>query len=147
MSAPAAGLEQNLVRQNVEPLLRFALDIDGVRVAEHVTQCAFAYGVADRLARTRDGFEQQPQIRIDAVLALAANQIVRKRQLHEWPVAVDSEGKGASGRAGIWQMSAKRAASNSRRIFARRATKQSAALTCRALLNWLLQATSSQATC
>ena len=62
--------------------MRFALDIDGVRVAEHVTQRAFAYGVADRLARARDGFEQQPKIRIEPVLALAANQIVRKRKLH-----------------------------------------------------------------
>ena len=56
---------------------------------------------------------------------------------HQWPVTVDSGGKGASGRAEC----AKRAASNSRRIFARLATKQSAAPTRKALWNWLLQAT------
>ncbi len=84
MAAPFIGLDQNLVRQHVELLLRLALDVAGPGIAQHAAQGALADRMRNRLARPGDDFDQQTQIRVDLIRTLRLDQKARQRHLfHE----------------------------------------------------------------
>jgi hypothetical protein len=75
MSAPGVGLEQHVVGDHVELLLRLALDVHalsswGAHIPEHAAQCALADRDRDCLAGAGDDLDQQAQVRIDAAGAL-----------------------------------------------------------------------------
>src|SRR6478609_1399514 len=68
VAAPLVGLEQDLVREHVELLLRLALHVDGIERAMAVGERALAHAGADALAGAGDRLEEQAQIRVDEVL-------------------------------------------------------------------------------
>lgn len=79
MPAPFVGLEEDLVREHIELLLRFPLDILAARLAEHLTQRPFADRDRDLLAGARHHFDQQAQRRIDAAGVLPFDEVSGER--------------------------------------------------------------------
>ncbi|MNT80217.1 hypothetical protein D3C72_2196490 [compost metagenome] len=90
MAAPFIRFEQDLVGDDVEFFLYFALHVFRVGRAQHFTQRTLADGVADGLAGARDDFDQQAQFGRNAVVrALLFNQVLRKTDaFHETPSLV-----------------------------------------------------------
>src|SRR3546814_3543617 len=84
---PGVGLEQDVVAQHVELLLRLALDVDvrtavaALGVTEHAAQRALADRHRDPLAGARDHLDQQPQLRVDVAGALLLDQEAGERTL------------------------------------------------------------------
>jgi hypothetical protein len=76
-AAPFVGLDQHLVGDDVEFLLGFALDVGRGGAAQHAAQCAATHRVGNRFDRARHRFQQQAQVRVHAVVALATDQKVR----------------------------------------------------------------------
>jgi selenide, water dikinase len=66
VAAPLVGLEQDLVGDHVELLLRLALHVLRARRAQHAGERALADGDADRLAGARDDLDQQAQVGLGA---------------------------------------------------------------------------------
>ena len=87
MAAPFVRFEQDLVGDDVEFFLYFALHVFRVGRAQHLAQGALADGVADGLAGARDHFDQQAQFGRDAVVrALFFDQVLRKTDaFHDFP--------------------------------------------------------------
>ena len=80
MATPLVGFHQNIVGNNVQLFLRFALNILGACAAQHARQRAFANIHRDGLAGPGDDLDQQPQLRLNGVgRALLLNQKLRKR--------------------------------------------------------------------
>jgi hypothetical protein len=75
VTAPFVGFEQDFVGHHVEFLLHFALNVFSTHAAEHTTQGAFGYCVADFLARTRHHFDKEAQIGRSVIAAGLLNQI------------------------------------------------------------------------
>ena len=67
MAAPLVGLHQDVVRDDVELFLDFALNILSARAAEHAGQRTFADVHRDGLAGASDDFDQEPQFGLDGV--------------------------------------------------------------------------------
>ena len=65
MSAPFVRLEEDFVREDVQPLLNLALDILGIETAEDVAECAFSDIMVDGLAGPCDELDQKAQFRLD----------------------------------------------------------------------------------
>src|SRR5205823_7326321 len=79
VSAPYVRLEQDLVREHVELLLRLALHVVGARRAEAVGKRPLVDARADRLAGAGDGLDEQPEIGVDELLVtLSGNQELRE---------------------------------------------------------------------
>ncbi len=79
VAAPLVGLEQDLVRHHVQPLLRFALDVDRARIAQKAVRPRLVDGVADALARPRHDLDQQPQLRRErGLLTLLLDEELRE---------------------------------------------------------------------
>ncbi len=76
VAAPAVGLDQDLVGQHVELLLRLALHVRRTGRAEHAAERALADGMADCLDGARDHLQQQPKVGVEPVLAFAADQVM-----------------------------------------------------------------------
>ena len=74
VAAPLVGLQQDLVGDDVELLLRLALHVVGAGLAEHAGERALGNVDADRLHRARDDFDQQAQLGVDAPGALLLDQ-------------------------------------------------------------------------
>ena len=82
MAAPFVGVEQDLVGQHVELLLRLALHVVAARFAEHAAQAALADGNGNGLAGTGDDLDQELEIAGDGALcALFFGQIASQRAL------------------------------------------------------------------
>src|SRR3546814_458394 len=85
--APGVGLEQDVVAQHVELLLRLALDVDvrtavaALGVTEHAAQRALADRHRDPLAGARDHLDQQSQLRVDVAGTLLLDQEAGERTL------------------------------------------------------------------
>nr|GFD57453.1 hypothetical protein [Tanacetum cinerariifolium] len=65
----------DFVGHHVQLLLHFTLNILSTHAAQHATQGAFGYCVADFLARTRHHFDKEAQIGRSVVAAGLLNQI------------------------------------------------------------------------
>src|SRR6185295_10623331 len=74
VAAPDVGLEQDLVRQNIQLLLHFALDVFLPGGTQAIRQGALVDPGADRLAGAGDGLEQQAQVGVDRFLLLPADE-------------------------------------------------------------------------
>src|SRR5690606_32595043 len=76
---PFIGFQQDLVGDDIQLLLHFALHVLAARRAKHVAQSALADRMADGLAGTRNDFDQQAQFGGNVVvLALLFDQILGK---------------------------------------------------------------------
>jgi hypothetical protein len=79
MPAPLVGLEQHLVGNDVELLLHLTLDVLAAQTAEHTAKRAFAYRMADRLARPCHDFDQKTELRLQcSSLTLLFDQELRQ---------------------------------------------------------------------
>jgi len=76
VAAPFVGIEQDVVGDHVELLLRLALDVLAAGFAQGLTQAALADGDGDMLAGPRHHLDQQPQVGGQQVLfALFFDQV------------------------------------------------------------------------
>src|SRR5262249_38979972 len=80
VAAPLVRLEQDLVREHVERLLRFTVDIAFSGRTQTIRQRALVHPRADPLARARDRLDEQAQVGVDELLvALARDQELAER--------------------------------------------------------------------
>src|SRR5690606_16362170 len=75
VAAPGVGLEQDLVADDVQLLLRLALDVAGAGIAEHAAERALADRDRDAGAGARDHGDQLAQVGVDATGALLLDQM------------------------------------------------------------------------
>ncbi|MNT76252.1 hypothetical protein D3C72_2152360 [compost metagenome] len=79
MAAPGVGLEQDLIADDIELLLRFALHVAGAGLAEHATEGALADGDGDAGAGAGDDRDQLAQVGVDAAGVLLLDQEAGQR--------------------------------------------------------------------
>ena len=78
--APFVGLQQHLVGYDVKFFLDFTLHVFTSQTAQHAPKRAFADGMTDGFAGTRDDLNQEPDFWLKRMLrALLFNQVLRKR--------------------------------------------------------------------
>ncbi|KAG0923485.1 hypothetical protein G6F31_019487 [Rhizopus arrhizus] len=71
VAAPGVGFEQDLVADDVQLLLRFALYVAGTGLAQHAAKGALADGDGDAGAGAGDDRDQLAQVGIDAAGVLS----------------------------------------------------------------------------
>jgi hypothetical protein len=79
MPAPGVGFQQDLVADDVQLLLCFALDVAGAGFAEHAAERALAHGDGDAGAGTGDDGDELAQFGIDAAGLLFFDQEAGQR--------------------------------------------------------------------
>jgi hypothetical protein len=86
MPAPLVGLEQDLVGDDVELLLRLALHVAGAGLAQHATERALADAIEIALHGARHHLDQQAQVGGDAAGALLprSGSGSGRRQARDW---------------------------------------------------------------
>src|SRR5690606_3130798 len=75
VTAPLVGLEQNLVGQDVELLLHFALDVLAVSATQYAAKGALGDRVADFLARSCHDLDEKAQISRGVVTASLLDEV------------------------------------------------------------------------
>src|SRR3546814_6837604 len=73
MAAPLIGLQQDLVRQHIELLLRLTLNIAGAGIAKYTAPCALVDGMRDRLTGAGAPLDQHEQIHLATARAPLLN--------------------------------------------------------------------------
>ena len=79
VATPGVGFEQDLVADDVQLLLRFALHVAGTGLAQHAAEGAFADGDGDAGAGAGDDRDQLAQVGIDAAGVLFLDQEAGQR--------------------------------------------------------------------
>jgi hypothetical protein len=79
VATPGVGFEQDLVADDVQLLLRFALHVAGTGIAEHATEGALADGDGDAGAGAGDDRDQLAQVGVDAAGVLFLDQEAGQR--------------------------------------------------------------------